>query len=62
MFHALVATEEEEPQRRRTRAATKEQEQHRECYLISTLSDTVTKSKDVWLVDSGASKHMTGFK
>jgi hypothetical protein len=62
MFHASVATEEEEPQRRRTRAATKEKEQRRECYLVSSLSDTITKSKEVWLVDSGASKHMTSFK
>jgi hypothetical protein len=65
-FHASVANKEaepqNEPQRRRTRVATKEQEQHREYYLISTLSGTITKSEDVWLMNSGASKHMTGFK
>jgi hypothetical protein len=65
-FHASVATEEaepqQEPQRRRTRVATKEKEQNQEYYLISTLSGTITKSEDVWLMGSGASKHMTGFK
>jgi hypothetical protein len=65
-FQASVATEEakpqEEPQRRQTRVATKEQEQQREYYLISTLSSTITKSKEIWLIDSSASRHMTGFK
>jgi hypothetical protein len=62
MFHASAASEEEEPQRKRTRVATKEQEQPRESYLISSLSSIVTKSEEIWLVDSGASEHMTGFK
>jgi hypothetical protein len=61
-FHASVATKEEEPQRKRTKTASKEQEQRRENYLVSTLFDAVTKSKEIWLVDSGASKHMTCFK
>jgi hypothetical protein len=61
-FHASVAIDEEETQRRRTRAATKEQEQRIESYHVSSLSVIVTKSEEVWLVDSGASKHMTGFK
>ena len=30
--------------------------------LISALIGTVTHGNDTWLVDSGASKHMTGFK
>jgi hypothetical protein len=36
-FHALVAIEEEEPQRKRTRAVSKEQEKHKKSYLVSTL-------------------------
>jgi len=60
--HASIVTKEEETQRRRTRVSTKEQEQCRESYLVSSLSDTVTKSEEIWLVDSGASKHMAGFK
>jgi hypothetical protein len=61
-FHASVATEEEEPQRKRTKIVSKEQEQHRESYLVSTLSGAVTKSEEIWLVDSGASKLLTCFK
>ena len=30
--------------------------------MISTLTGTVTHGTDTWLVDSGASKHMTGYK
>ena len=30
--------------------------------MISTLTCTVTHDNDTWLVDSGASKHMTGYK
>jgi len=47
---------------KQTKAATKEQEQQQEYYLISALSGTITKSEEIWLMDSGASKHMTGFK
>jgi hypothetical protein len=65
-FQASVATKEakpqEEPQRRQTRAATKEQEQHKEYYLISALSGTITKLEEIWLIDSSASRHMIGFK
>jgi hypothetical protein len=44
------------------RTATKEKEPHKEYYLISALSNTITKSEEIWLIDSGASRHMTGFK
>ena len=30
--------------------------------MISTLIGTVTHGSDTWLVDSDASKHMTGYK
>ena len=30
--------------------------------MISALTVTVTHGNDTWLVDSGASKHMTGYK
>ena len=33
-----------------------------EYVLISALTCTVTHGNDTWLVDSGASKHMTGYK
>ena len=40
--------------------ATKEDEPRREYYLISALSGSITDSANSWLVDSGASRHMTG--
>jgi hypothetical protein len=30
--------------------------------FISALTGTITQGSDIWLVDSGASKHMTGFQ
>jgi hypothetical protein len=30
--------------------------------LISSLTGTITHGSDTWLIDSGASKHMTGYK
>ena len=29
--------------------------------LLSVLSSTIQTSKDTWLIDSGASRHMTGY-
>jgi hypothetical protein len=31
-------------------------------FLISTLSGTVPTDSDIWLIDSGASRHMNGYK
>ena len=33
-----------------------------EYVLISTLTDTISHGSNDWLVDSGASKHMTRYK
>ena len=33
-----------------------------EYVLISALTGNITHGSDDWLIDSGASKHMTGFK
>jgi hypothetical protein len=35
-------------------------EQIKDYILISALSGSVTPGEDTWLIDSGASKHMTG--
>ena len=40
--------------------AIKEDEPRREYNLISALSESITHSANSWLVDSGASRHMTG--
>ena len=63
-FHALAVVEEgeekQQPQKRMTRVATKEEKQ--ECFLVSALSGSITDVEHIWLIDSGASRHMTGFK
>ena len=33
-----------------------------EYVLISTLTDTISHGRNDWLLDSGSSKHMTGYK
>ena len=49
--------EEEGPPRKQTR-----EEDAEEYVLFSTLFGSVTLGEDTWLIDSGASKHMTGQK
>ena len=54
--------EEEEPKKKKSAKSSKEEESRREYYLISTLSRSITNGANSWLVDSGASRHMTGFR
>ena len=37
-------------------------EDHTKFFFISTLSGTVPTTSDTWLIDSGASRHMTRYK
>jgi hypothetical protein len=46
--------EDEEPPTKMIREQTKDH------FLILTLSRSITPGEDTWLIDSGASKHMTG--
>ena len=63
-FHASVVVEEvvEEgkPQKRVTRSATREEK--KEFFLVSALYGTIIDAEHIWLIDSRASRHMTGFK
>jgi hypothetical protein len=52
--HHAHAVEDEEPPAKMLR------EQIKDYVLISTLSGSVTPGEETWLIDSGASKHMTG--
>jgi hypothetical protein len=52
-LHAHVVEDEEPP-------AKMIREQIKDHVLISALSGSVTPGEDTWLIDSGASKHMTG--
>jgi hypothetical protein len=51
--HHAHAVEDEEPPAKMLR------EQIKDHVLISALSGSVTPGEDTWLIDSGASKHMT---
>ena len=42
--------------------AKKDEDSNEEHVLISALIGSVSPRNDTWLIDSGASKHMTGFK
>ncbi len=42
--------------------SSKGTEGKREFYFISALSGSISTSQDTWVIDSGASKHMTSFK
>ena len=47
-------------QKKKKTKANKEKEPRREYYLISALSSSITNNATFWLVNSGASRHMTG--
>ena len=40
----------------------KDEDSGEEYVLISTLTESVSPGNDTWLINNGASKHMTGFK
>jgi hypothetical protein len=51
--HHAHAIEDVEPPKKMTK------EENEDYVLFSTLSGSVTPGEDTWLIDSGASKHMT---
>lgn len=55
--HHANATEDKGPSQKKERNDSSDNE-----YSLSTLTGTVTHGNDAWLVDSGASKHMTRLK
>ena len=55
--HHAHAIEDDEPSRKRFI-----QESDEEYLLISALMGTISHGSNDWLIDSGASKHITGFK
>ena len=57
-YHAH-AGEENESYKKRT---TENEDSSEEYVLISALTGAITHGSDTWLIDSGASKHMTGHK
>jgi hypothetical protein len=57
--HASTVDVDKEPPQKKSRNANKDGE---EFFFISTLSGMVPTSSDIWLIDSGASRHMTGYR
>jgi len=57
-----ASTAEDEESRKRQKGSPSEKEKRKEYYLITALSGSLTTSQDTWFVDSGKSKHMTGYK
>ena len=60
--HHAHAAEDDEPSRKRSRYESEDSSSEHENVLISALTGNITHGSDDWLIDSGASKHMTGFK
>ena len=61
--HAHLAEDEnEEEEEEGPRRKQAKEEDAEEYVLFSALSRSVTPGEDTWLIDSGASKHMTGQK
>ena len=59
-YHAH-AVEDDEPSTKRNKQES-DSSSDEEYVLISALTGTVSHGSNDWLIDSGASKHMTGFK
>ena len=60
--HHAPATEDDEPSRKRSRYESEDSSSEDDYVLISSLIGNITHGSDDWLIDSGASKHMTGLK
>ena len=60
IHHAHLSQDEEEEEGPRRKQ--EKEEDAEEYVLFSSLSRSVTPGEDTWLIDSGASKHMTGQK
>ena len=60
--HHAHTTEDDGPPRKRVKQESEESSSEDEYVLISALMRTVTHRSIDWLIVSGASKHMIGFK
>ena len=60
--HHAHATEDDEPSEKKTRYESEDSSSEDEYVLISALTGNITHRSTDWLIGSGASKHMIGFK
>ena len=60
-FHASTTEANEEPQGKRSRESNTAEQKKKQIILISALTGSISNSKETWLVDSGAFRHMMGY-
>ena len=60
--HHAHTDEDDDPPRKRVKQESRDSSSDEEYVLISALMGTVTHGSKYFLIDSGDSKHMTGFK
>ena len=60
--HHAHAAEDDEPSTKRIKQESDDSSSDEEYVLISALTGNITHGSNDWLIDSGASKHMIGFK
>ena len=60
--HHAHTAKDDDPPRKRVRQESEDSSSEDEYVLISTLMGIVTHGSKDWLIDSGDSKHMIGFK
>ena len=60
--HHAHAAEDDEPSTKRIRQESYDSSSEDEYVLISTLTGTVSHGSNDWIIDSGASSHITLFK
>ena len=60
--HHAHTAEDDDPPRKRVKQEIEDSSNEDEHVLIFALTGTVTHGSKHWLIDSGASKHMTSFK
>ena len=60
--HHAHTTEDDDPPRKRVKKESEDSSSDEEYVLIFALTGTVTHGRKYWLIDSGDSKHMMGFK
>ena len=59
---ASTVAEEEDESRNKSKRSSSPQEKKKDYLLVSALSGNIVNNKDSWLVDSGASRHIIGYK
>ena len=60
--HHAHTAKDDDPPRKRVKQESEYSSSEDEYVLISALTGTVSHGSKDWLIDSGASKHMIGFK